>query len=79
MDFQDKPNLTKVVRGRIRSMQQVVCFFGITGYVVTVALEQRMMVNSEWHTTICLSKVVGERVELIFIMTITLQVKQRNF
>jgi len=32
----------------------VACFFGKTGHVATVPLEQRMTVNSELKTTICL-------------------------
>lgn len=58
--FQDEPNPTKVVRGRSASKQMVACFFGITGHVATVALEQRRTVNSEWYTTICLPVVIGE-------------------
>lgn len=58
--FQDEPNPTKVVRGRSTSKQMVACFFGITGHVATVALEQRRTVNSEWYTTICLPEVFGE-------------------
>lgn len=58
--FQDEPNPTKVVRQRSTSKQMVACFFGITGHVATVALEQRRTVNSEWYTTICLPEVIGE-------------------
>ena len=38
----------------------VACFFGKTGHVATVPLEQRRTVNSEWYTTICLPEVFGE-------------------
>ncbi|XP_015599901.1 histone-lysine N-methyltransferase SETMAR-like [Cephus cinctus] len=58
--FQDEPNPTKIVRGRSTSKQMVACFFGITGHVATIALEQRKSVNSEWYTTICLPEVIGE-------------------
>ena len=58
--FQDEPNSTKVVRGRSTSKQMVACFFGKTGHVATVPLEQRRTVNSEWYTTICLPEVFGE-------------------
>lgn len=56
--FQDEQNPTKVVRGRSTSKQMVACFFGITGHVATVALEQRRTINSEWYTTICLPEVI---------------------
>ncbi|KFM67208.1 hypothetical protein X975_18230, partial [Stegodyphus mimosarum] len=46
--FQDEPNLTKVVCGRSTLEQMVTCSFGITGHVVTVALEQCRTVNSKW-------------------------------
>lgn len=58
--FQGEPNPTKVVRARSTSKQMVACFFGKTGHVLTVPLEQRRTVNSEWYTTICLPKVFGE-------------------
>ena len=38
-------------------MQMVACFFGKTGVVVAVLLEQRTTVNSEWYTTVVLNKV----------------------
>ncbi|XP_078034039.1 histone-lysine N-methyltransferase SETMAR-like [Augochlora pura] len=38
----------------------VACFFGKTGHVATVPLEQRRTVNSEWCTTICLPVVFQE-------------------
>lgn len=58
--FQNEPNPTKVVRARSTSKQMVASFFGITGHVATVPLEQRRTVNSKWYTTICLTKVFGE-------------------
>lgn len=58
--FQDEPNPTKVIRARSTSKQMIACFFGITGHVATVPLEQRRTVNSEWYTTICLPEVLGE-------------------
>jgi [histone H3]-lysine36 N-dimethyltransferase SETMAR len=58
--FQSEPNPTKVVRARSTSKQMVACFFGKTGHVATVALEQRRTVNSEWYTTICLPEVFKE-------------------
>jgi len=39
-DFEDEPNPTKLVRGRRTSKQVVACFFGKTGPVATVPLEQ---------------------------------------
>ena len=38
----------------------IVCFFGKTGHVAIVALEQRTTVNFEWYTTICLPVVFQE-------------------
>ena len=38
----------------------IACFFGKTGYVAVVPLEQRRTVNSEWYTIICLPVVVQE-------------------
>ena len=58
--FQDEPNPTKVVRARSTSKQMVACFFGKTGHVATVPLEERRTVNSEWYTTICLPEVFGQ-------------------
>ena len=55
--FQDEPSPTKVVRARNTSKQIIACFFGKTGHVVNVPLEQRRTVNSEWYTTICLTVV----------------------
>ena len=52
--FQDEPNPTKVARARSTSKQMIACFFGKTGHVAIVPLEQRRTVNSEWYTTICL-------------------------
>ena len=36
------------------------CFFGYTGQVTTVALEDRRIVNIDWYTTICLPEVINE-------------------
>lgn len=58
--FQDESNPTKVVRARSTSKQMVACFFGKTGHIATVPLEQRRTVNSEWYTTICLPEVFGK-------------------
>ncbi|CAK9815952.1 Histone-lysine N-methyltransferase SETMAR [Anthophora plagiata] len=58
--FQDEPNPTKVVRARSTSKQMVACFFGKSGHVATVPLENRRTVNSEWYTTICLPEVFRE-------------------
>ena len=38
--FKDEPNPTKVVYGRSTLKQMVACFFGKTGHVATVPLEQ---------------------------------------
>ena len=53
--FQDELNPTNVARARITSKQMIACFFfGKTGHVAIVPLEQHRTVNSEWYTTICL-------------------------
>ena len=51
--FQVESNPTKVAQARITSKQMIACFFGKTGHVAIVPLEQCRTVNSEWHTTIC--------------------------
>ena len=58
--FQDEPNPTKVVRARSTSKKMVAYFFGKTGHIATVPLEDRRTVNSDWYTTICLPEVFGE-------------------
>ena len=58
--FEDEPNPTKVVCGKITSKQTVACFFSKTGHVASVPLEHRRTVISERNTTICLPKVFGE-------------------
>ena len=58
--FEEEPNRTKVVCGKIISKQMVACFFCKTGHVATAPLEHRRPVNAEWYTTICLPKVFGE-------------------
>ena len=45
--FQVEPNSTKVARARSTSKQMIAYFFGKTGHVAIVALEQRRTVNSE--------------------------------
>ena len=57
---QSTSNPTKVARARRTSTQMLVCFFGKTGHVVIVPLEQRRRVNSEWYPTICLPVVFQE-------------------
>jgi len=53
--FKGEPKPRKVVRGRRSTTKPMIaCFFGKTGHVATVPLEQRMTVNSELKTTICL-------------------------
>jgi len=58
--FQNKPKPTKVVRSRSAAKQIVARFFGYTGHVTTVALEDRRIVNTDWCTTICLPEVINE-------------------
>ena len=58
--FQDEPNPTKVPRSPSTSRQMIPCFFGKTGHVAIVALEQRRTVNSEWYTYFCLPVVFQE-------------------
>ena len=58
--FQDEPNPTEVTRARSTSKQMIVCFFGKTGHVAIVSLEQCRTVNSELYTKICLPVVFQE-------------------
>ena len=58
--FQDEPNPTKVARTLSTFKQMIACFFGKTGHVANVPLEQRRTVNSEWYTTIYLPIVFQE-------------------
>ena len=55
--FEPEPNPTKVVCGKITSKQMVACFICKTGHVATVSFKHRRTANSEWCTTICMSKV----------------------
>lgn len=38
----------------------IACFFGCTGHVATIPLEDRRTVNADWYTTICLPEVIDE-------------------
>ena len=38
----------------------IACFFGYTGHVTTVGLEDRRTVNTDWYTTIYLPEVINE-------------------
>ena len=44
--FEGEPNTTKVVCGKSIARQMIAIFFGKTGHVATVALEQRRTANS---------------------------------
>ena len=59
--FQHDWNPTKVARLWSTSKQVIACFFGKTGHVAFVPLEQSRTVSSEWYTTICLP-VVSQRI-----------------
>ena len=41
-------------------LPMIACFFGYTGHVTTVALEDRRTVNTDWYTTICLPEIINE-------------------
>ena len=43
-----------------QSKQMIACFFGKTGHVAIIPIEQRRTVNSIWFTTICLPVVFQE-------------------
>ncbi|QQP52914.1 Uncharacterized protein FKW44_005210, partial [Caligus rogercresseyi] len=51
--FKDELNQTKKISGK---PPKVACFFGKTRYVTTGLFEHRRTVDSEWYTTIYLSK-----------------------
>lgn len=75
------PNPTIIVRARSTLTQIVACFFGITGHVSIVSLEQRRMVNSQYYTTICfpeLFKKSGKPIAEVESF-ITHQLKQASF
>jgi len=55
--FEDEEKPTKVKRGRSTGKKMVASFFGRTGHVATIPLEDRRTVNAEWYTTICLPTV----------------------
>lgn len=57
--FQDGPNPTKVIYAWSTLEQMIVCFFGTTGHVATISLEQRRPANSECYTTISLWEMLG--------------------
>ena len=50
----------KIVRSRSTSKKMIACFFGLTGHIATIPLENRNTVNAKWHIEICLSKVINE-------------------
>jgi len=56
---QNQPKSTKVL-SLSATKQMIAHFFGYTGYVATVTLENYTTVNSDWYTTICLPQVVNE-------------------
>jgi Transposase. len=58
--FQSELKPTKVVRSRSVSKKMIACFFGKTGHVASVALEDRRTVNSDWYTSICLPEVIAK-------------------
>lgn len=58
--FPDEPNPTKVVRSRSTSKKMIACFFGQTGHIATIPLEDQKTVNAKWYTGICLPKVIQE-------------------
>ncbi|GBP23713.1 Histone-lysine N-methyltransferase SETMAR [Eumeta japonica] len=58
--FQDEPNPTKVIHAKSTLKQMLPIFFGRNGHLVTVPLENRKTVNSEWCMTICFPEVFEE-------------------
>ncbi|GBP61702.1 hypothetical protein EVAR_89081_1 [Eumeta japonica] len=58
--FQDELNPTKVIRAKSTLKQMFARFFGMSGHAVTVPLENRKTVNSEWYTTTSLPGVFEE-------------------
>jgi len=38
----------------------IACFFGYTGHMATMTLEDRRTINTDCYTTICLSEVINE-------------------
>ena len=60
-ESKQQSNPTKIARLRNTSKQMIACFFGKTGHVAIVPLEQCKTVNSEWCTIICLPVVFQEK------------------
>ncbi|XP_037942012.1 uncharacterized protein LOC119674925 [Teleopsis dalmanni] len=61
--YQDKPNPTKFVRARSTSKQMIACFFGKLDHVATtptISLQERKIISSKWHTTICFPEVFSK-------------------
>ena len=55
--FSDEDRPTKVKRYRSVGRKMVASFFGISGHVATVVLEDRRTVTSQWYATVCLPAV----------------------
>lgn len=42
-----------------KHIEMIACFIAKSGHVVTIPLENRHAVNTEWYATICLSEVMS--------------------
>jgi len=58
--FRSERKPKKVVRSRSTSRKMIAIFFGITGCVATVPLEDRRTVNADWYTNVCLPEIINE-------------------
>jgi len=58
--FQNESKPTKVIRSRSATKQMIAYFFGYTGQVASVALENRRTVNTDWYITICFPEIINE-------------------
>ncbi|GBP47648.1 hypothetical protein EVAR_40044_1 [Eumeta japonica] len=54
--YRDEPTPIKVERERSASMRMITSFYNKTGHVATVAMQNCVTGNSDWHTIICLPK-----------------------
>ncbi len=58
--FDSEARPTKVKRARSVGRKMVASFFGYSGHVATVVLEDRRTVTSQWYTRVCLPQVVAK-------------------
>ncbi|CAH1977019.1 unnamed protein product [Acanthoscelides obtectus] len=58
--FQGEEKPTKVIRSRSVSEKMVATFVSKAGHIATILLNEQRTVTADWHTTLCLAKVITE-------------------